>query len=129
MRILMVHGIAQGAFRPEDLIKIWTKTLQEGFEAARKPWSNAVNIDFPYYAKSLDDFVAQANLPTPRDVAQKGPGQNIQFEQFMQSALEDMQESGSISEQEIRTRMPSSVPQEKGIQNWGWVQAIARAID
>ena len=129
MRILMVHGIAQGAFQPEDLTKTWTKTLQEGFEAARKPWPGAVEIDFPYYAKALDDFVAKANLPTPQDVVQKGPGQNTQFEQFMQQALEDMQQGGSISDQEIRTQMPSGVPQEKGIQNWGWVQAIARAID
>ena len=129
MRILMVHGIAQGGRKEAELKQIWVETLQEGFGEAVKPWPKKVEFDFPYYGDMLDDFVAQANLPSPATVRAKGAGQNLDFERFMQSALGQLQAEGGISEAEVRDEMPEGASQEKGIQNWGWVQAIARAID
>jgi len=129
MRILMIHGRAQGGKRADDLKATWIKTLQEGFQAARKPWPTAIDVDFPYYADTLDRLAAQADLPTPADVVAKGPGQNRQFEVFMQSALMEIQEKSAISDAEVQANLPPGVPQEKGPQNWGWVQAIARTID
>jgi hypothetical protein len=130
MRILMVHGMAQGGRKAEALEKLWVETLQEGFDAAGQPWPATLHVDFPYYGDTLDAFVAQARLPTPAGVVAKGPGQNLEFEKFMQSALGQMQEeSADISEQDVRSQMDPSASQEKGIQNWGWVQAIARVID
>ena len=105
----MVHGRGQGGRSEAELSTIWTETLQEGFHAAGKPWPAGLKIDLPFYGDALDAITARSRLPTPDDVVQKGPGQNLAFEQFMQSALDEMQ--------------------QKGIQNWGWVQAIARAID
>jgi len=125
----MVHGRSQGGQLADDLQSTWTKTLQEGFGAASKSWPTAIDVDFPYYADTLDRLAAQANLPTPADVVAKGTGQNLAFEQFMQSALGEMEEKGNISEAEVRAQMPAGIPQQKGVQNWGWVQAIARVID
>lgn len=129
MRILMVHGIAQGGRKPGDLETIWAETLQEGFHLARKPWPVTVKIDFPYYGDALDALVAQSKLPTPADVVAKGRGQNLDFEKFMQSTLEQMQQTASIPDTDVRAQMDPAASQEKGIQNWGWVQAIARVID
>jgi hypothetical protein len=129
MRILMVHGIAQGGRDQDELKRIWVETLQEGFDNAVKPWPKKVEFDFPYYGDLLDDFVAQASLPSPATVRAKGPGQNLDFEKFMQSALDQMQSEGGISDAQVRDEMPPGGSQEKGIQNWGWVQAIVRAID
>jgi hypothetical protein len=125
----MVHGIAQGGRNDDELRRIWIETLQEGFDKARKPWPEGVTFDFPYYGDKLDDYVAQANLPTPATVQAKGPGQNLDFEKFMQSALDQMQAEGGISDAQVRDQLPPGGSQEKGIQNWGWVQAIARVID
>jgi hypothetical protein len=125
-----VHGIAQGGRKAEELEKIWVETLQEGFDAAGQSWPAALHFDFPYYGDTLDAFVAQARLPTPAGVVAKGPGQNLEFETFMQSALGQMQEEApDISEQDVRSQMDPAASQEKGVQNWGWVQAIARVID
>lgn len=129
MRILMVHGRAQGGRLADDLSATWLDTLKEGFTLARNTWPQAIDIDFPYYADTLDRFAAQANLPTPTDVLTKGPGQNVQFEQFMQSALDEMQRKAGISEAEVGQEMDPNAPRQKGPQNWGWVHAIARVID
>jgi hypothetical protein len=125
----MIHGIAQGGKRPDDLKATWTATLKEGFDAASKPFPVNLAVDFPYYADTLDNFVAQMNLPTAAEVVAKGTGQNTQYEQFMQSALAEVKSNADISDAEVTARMDLGVPQEKGIQNWAWVQAIARAID
>src|SRR6266478_3666314 len=129
MRILLVHGRAQGGKLADDLKSTWIDTLQEGFRAAGKSWPAAVDIDFPYYADTLDRFTAEANLPTPNDVLTKGTGQNAQFEQFMQSVLDEIQRNAAIPDAEISAHMDPSAPQQKGVQNWAWVQAIARTID
>lgn len=129
MRILMIHGRGQGGQDPDDLKAKWIETLKDGFRAAEEPFPDDIAVDFPFYAETLDKFAAQANLPTAADVVAKGAGQNTQFEQFMQSALAEMQRNAGIPDAEVTARMDSTGPQEKGIQNWGWVQAIARAID
>ena len=77
MRILMVHGRAQGGQLADDLQSTWTKTLQEGFGAASKSWPTAIDVDFPYYADTLDRLAAQANLPTPADVVGRADGAQL----------------------------------------------------
>lgn len=129
MRVLMIHGRAQGGKNAQELEATWVNTLQEGFREARKAWSGTLEFDFPYYGDKLDELTAQAKLPTPADVVQKGTGQNTQFEEFMQSALDEMQQRARIPEADVRAEMDPGGSQQKGPQNWGWVQAIARVID
>jgi hypothetical protein len=125
----MIHGRSQGGKDPEELKAIWIKTLKKGFEAAGVPFPDDVQFDFPFYGDRLDQFVAQASLPSPEEVVAKGPGRNREFEQFMQSVLDEMKNRAAISDDEIAIEMDEGGVQEKGIQNWGWVQAIARVID
>jgi hypothetical protein len=129
MRILMIHGRSQGGLDPNGLRATWIATLKEGFRAAGKAYPDGIAVDFPYYADTLDAFAAGANLPTPADVVAKGPGQNVQFEQFMQSALAEIQRNADISDAEVMAKMDPAVVQQKGIENWAIVQALARVID
>ena len=129
MRILMIHGRAQGGKNPDELKEIWVKTLKQGFLAASVTLSDDIEFDFPFYGNKLDEFTEQAKLPTPDEIITKGPGQNTEFEQFMQSVLEEMKNRTAISDDEVAAEMDNGDVQEKGIQNWGWVQAIARVID
>lgn len=129
MRILFIHGRAQGGKDSDELKAIWTETLEKGFEAADVPFPDGLQIDFPFYGDKLDEYTAQAELPEPKDVVAKGPGQNREFEEFMQSVLDEMKNQAGISDDEVTMEMDEDSVQEKGIQNWGWVQAIARAID
>jgi hypothetical protein len=129
MRILMIHGRSQGGKYPEELKAIWINTLKKGFVAARSPLPDDVKFDFPFYGDKLDQFTAQADLPTPDDLVAKGPGQDKEFEQFMQSMLAEMKVNAAITDKEVEAAMDGGNIQEKGIQNWHWVQAIARVID
>lgn len=129
MRILFVHGIAQGGKDRAQLEKVWVETLQEGFDQAGKPWPKDLAVDFPFYGDVLDAFVREEDLPRPDDVLAKGAGGNDEFEVFTQAALDEMQQDGPVTEAEVQAQMDPATSQEKGIQNWGWVRAIARAID
>jgi hypothetical protein len=129
MRILMIHGRAQGGKDHDQLKAIWIKTLKEGFQTAGIPFPGGIQFDFPFYGNKLDEFTVQARLPTPDEIVAKGAGQDLEFEQFMQSALDEMKNRAAISDDEVTAEMDGAALQEKGIQNWGWVQAIARVID
>jgi hypothetical protein len=129
MRVLMIHGRSQGGKHADELKSIWLKTLEEGFRAAGVRTSLPSDVDFPYYADTLDRLAAAAQLPTSADVVAKGTGQNRAYEQFMQSALDDIRRSAGIDDAEVASRLEPGLPQAKGVQNWPWVQAIVRAID
>ena len=105
MRVLMIHGIAQGGKVPAELKQTWIDTLKEGFVAARKPWPASVDFDFPYYGDELDRFVKQAALPTAAEVVAKGPGQNGDYERFLQSALSQIEANAAIPEPEGKVCM------------------------
>ena len=129
MRILLIHGRAQGGLDKAQLKQTWIDTLERGLTAAGEQLPHGVAFDFPYYGDALDEFTARADLPTPGDVVAKGPGQNRDFERFMQSALDEMYHGSGLSEAEVEAQMTTGDVREKGPQNWGWVQAIGRTID
>ena len=130
MRVLFIHGRAQGGKDPVKLKEEWVETLREGFAAAGRPWPAYVGFDFSYYGDTLDAIVDGANLPDPSDVVAKGPGQQPDFELFMQEVLGEYVGSHEwLSESAIESELPVDNVGEKGVENWGWVQAIARTID
>ncbi len=129
MRILFVHGRAQGGKDKAQLKSEWIATLQRGFKANGDTFPDNLVFDFPYYGDKLDQFTAQAKLPASHDVVAKGTGQDRQFEQFMQSVLQEMKENTGLSDQDIEPFFDGEAATEKGVQNWRWVQAIVRAID
>ncbi|MEL0587210.1 MAG: hypothetical protein AAES65_20375 [Candidatus Thiodiazotropha sp. (ex. Lucinoma kazani)] len=43
--------------------------------------------------------------------------------------MDEMKTRATISDDEIEVEMDDDEVQEKGIQNWGWVQAIVHVID
>lgn len=129
MRVLMIHGRSQGGKVAAELKATWVATLEEGFKAAGSNVTTPFEVDFPYYADKLDAFAAAAQLPSPTDLLAKGPGQNRQFEEFMQSAVAEMRTRADISDTEVEQQVEPGQVIEKGAQNWPWVQAIVRAID
>jgi hypothetical protein len=130
VRIVLIHGRGQGGRKKAVLRDEWVAALEEGMVNAGKPVPLTVEVDYPFYGDTLDEFVAQAGLPSPDDVVQKGPGEQPGFEQFMQQALGEMEGSHPVlDEAAIEGELPDEDVGEKGVQNWRWVQAIARIID
>ena len=129
MRILFIHGRSQGGKNPQTLRENWIETLKAGFKKNNCTLPDDIGIDFPFYGDKLDEFTAQAALPAPDDVIQKGPGASREFEQFMQDALADMKTTSAIPDEEIQKFAGPMDAQSKDIQNWWWVRGIARFID
>lgn len=129
MRILLIHGRSQGSKNPQTLRETWIKTLKAGFKANNSTLPDKISIDFPFYGDKLDEFAAEAALPTPDDVVRKGPGTDREFEHFMQAALAEMKTTKALPDVEIQKFADPTDVQAEDIQNWGWVRAIARFID
>jgi hypothetical protein len=129
MRILMIHGRAQGGLDPDKLKQTWIETLEIGLHGHGSKLPAGTSVDFPYYGDLLDDLTAKANLPTPDDVVAKGPGGNTGFEQFEKSVLLEMKKEMRISDDEVEAMFAPGAPRQKGPENWGWVQAVARVLD
>jgi hypothetical protein len=129
MRILMIHGRAQGGKDPMALKATWIDSLRRGFAAAQQPWPEDAAFDFPYYADTLDAMVAGSALPASVEAVAKGAPVDDDYAGFLRSALSEIRAGAAIGEDEIRAGLDPDVPQEMGPQNWWWVRAIARAID
>lgn len=128
MRLLFVHGIAQGGKDVPTLRKVWTETLQEGFDQAGCRWPRDLQVDLPYYGNLLDHFVDHEDRPASAGAMAKGGGAAADFEAFARQALDDLQQA-RVPEVEVRAEMDPAAGQAKGVQNLGWVRAVARAID
>lgn len=128
MRVLFVHGRAQGGKSETTLLSEWRKALDAGLASAGVALDADLDFDMPFYGDLLDDFVKRADLPSPTDIVQMGGGADPGFEQFVQSALLEMSVAGGVADAEIQREMPDG-PQEMGPQNWEWVQAIVKVID
>jgi hypothetical protein len=128
MKLLLIHGIAQGGKNPSDLQVAWIETLQKGYKAAGIPYPSSLAVDFPYYGDALDARVARSKLPMPKDITPKGDAPSP-YEEFLGSSLREIQANALISDDEVAAEAGPIPATEKGIQNWRLTQAIARLID
>ena len=128
MKLLFVHGIAQGGKNEAELRQVWTESLQEGFAKAGLRWPRDVVIDLPHYGDVLDQFVEAEDLPPSASLQGKGGGAANTYDTFLREALMDLQEA-KVPEAEVRAELDPAAPQAKGPQNWAWVRAVARVID
>lgn len=125
MRLLMIHGRGQAGENPDQLKQVWVETLKKGFEAIEKPFPDDIQIDFPFYGDELGKFVNRAES---ENIRVQGDGLSTEFEAFVTSALVQIKNNAQISDEAVKNALGVNV-NEQAIQNWGWVQAIARVID
>lgn len=129
MRILMIHGRAQGGKSEQELASTWEHTLRKGYLDAGIVFPEGVAIDLPFYGNKLDEITAQFDLPSTDSVVAKGPSEkNREFEQFLQQTLNEMRQKKQISDA-VDLEIEETNAKEKGVQNWGITQAIVRVID
>jgi hypothetical protein len=129
MNLIFVHGRAQGEFDEKDLRDEWIATLKQGLAKSglMLPIPEE-NIKFPYYGKLLDQLVIDYDTPV-KEIVQKGAaGQETKDARFIHDLLKEVADNANISNEQIAEENPELVT-EKSPLNWGWVQAILRAID
>ncbi|HEV7333167.1 MAG TPA: hypothetical protein VGN63_19180 [Flavisolibacter sp.] len=128
MKILFVHGRAQEMFEEAALKKIWMDTFKNGLEAAGiNQTFNENDIIFPYYGKKLEQLVADYKIPV-EDIVMKGGPVPEKDAKFFHEFLAEVAQNAMVSPAEINEQLDAEVT-EKGPLNWGWVQAILRAVD
>ena len=117
MRLVMVHGRGQGGLDPQILRKEWLLGLQQGLGAAKRRLPTSLEIDFPFYGDELERLLDETRRPALADADELA---------FRVELLSEIAEGAGISMTELAREFAR---EEKGIQNWRWVQAILRALD
>lgn len=128
MKIIFIHGRAQEGKDPERLRQLWIKTLKEGLKKSDLELPISEDMIFlPFYGDKLDEMVNSANQPM-KNIIEKGNQSNDRNAQFFHDLLLEVSKNAEITDEDIKKESSDEVI-EKGPLNWGWVQAILRAID
>jgi hypothetical protein len=138
MQLLFVHGRAQEGRSAEDIRHEWVIALNIGLrKAGRKELS--VNPVVPYYGNLLNELSRSLEVPAPSDLHERGPHDD--FRQFLQQYAVEVNTKSPVPPERLARDAPPGAPaanlavhgredvQERGVENWSWVQAVIRAID
>ncbi|MEV8504057.1 hypothetical protein AB0368_04385 [Actinoplanes sp. NPDC051475] len=123
MKLLLIHGRAQGGKDPDTLRTTWTDALAAGLEKAGvAPLAGDVEIVLPFYGDLLDELT----VGEP-DLATRARGTDDPGDRFAASFILEMAERAGVTEAEILAEMDGETV-EMGPQNWPWVLAAGRAL-
>jgi hypothetical protein len=129
VRILFVHGRAQGGRDKGEIEREWLAALRQGL-GVRAGILADVPIDVPFYGDRLDALVRQASAVLPDNLALRGgvDGASEEFLAFQLEVFEEASRRQGLTEAQIGANMePGAV--ERGALNWRWVQAIMRTLN
>lgn len=131
MKIIFIHGRSQQGKDPDKLKKDWTKALLLGFEKIGQPYTQPLNIEFPYYGNFLFEETNKAAQKNFQDLLEKGAdfsSPNVQEEAFIRELVFEIAAQNGITESEINLEANGDLS-EKGIQNWRAVLAALRLLN
>lgn len=128
MRLLLVHGRAQEGKSSEIVEQEWMTALRRGFDELGFSTPPDLQVDAPFYGDKLVAFLAHRALPKADDVATRGEAVDDGYAQFLAEVAVQATEENKVPEVELDREMERG-PQERGPENWGWVQAVIRVID
>jgi hypothetical protein len=129
MRLLLVHGRDQQGQDPEKLKADWLAALDKGLQKSGLKLPADIAVDFPFYGDKLDAFARQLDLPPDPAAIAKGSPVFDEYHEFRRQVADEMRLHTGITDDQIRAEMDPVAAKEKGLENWGWVQAIVRLLD
>ena len=124
MKLIMVHGRSQEGKDPAALKKDWLDALAYGLARANRTLPTMTTVEFPFFGDDLAQLVKATNTPLSGDVHAKGTATDNEQE-LRGEILMDIAASVGLTEADI-AREFAGKPQEKGPQNWEWVQSGQR---
>ncbi len=128
MKLVFIHGRDQQKKDPVKLQNQWVRALKKGLKAADLKFPSKIDIHFPFYGDKLDELIKKLDTPLIDGVKFRGDGTNSDEASFRGALLSEMAEKAGITDSEIQKHYQGS-SREKGVLNWGWVQAILKALD
>lgn len=91
MRILLIHGRAQGGLSADKLSLQWKESIRSGLMAAQHSLPRSCVFDFPYYGDLLDECVCKYFSLDTSSIRELGDGSRfIQLEQFLRNVIPEM---------------------------------------
>lgn len=128
MKLILIHGRAQGGKDPFTLRKTWIDTFENGLNKSGLTLPiTKEDIIFPYYGDLLDQLVDEYNTPV-ETIIKKGVDSSSADARFFHDFLQEVANNSNISLQDIESENSSEIT-EKGPLNWEWVHSILKAID
>ncbi|UOG77655.1 hypothetical protein MTX78_24920 (plasmid) [Hymenobacter tibetensis] len=127
MKLVLIHGRGQAGLDPQLLQQQWLTALHHGCARARVQLPADTVVEFPYYGDALAQAVAEIDSPLDAAIRAKGllAGPDVAL---AGEILLELAAHAGIHESDIVLEV-GSVPVERGPANWGWVQALLRAVD
>lgn len=128
MKLIFIHGRAQGGKDPLTLRKTWIDTFKSGLARSGLTLPiDETDILLPFYGDLLDQLVKEID-ESVEEVIKKGAITNSSDARFFHDFLSQIATNAKITTQEIE-QQNNAVITEKGPLNWEWVHCILRAID
>jgi Alpha/beta hydrolase len=122
MRLVLIHGRAQGERDEAQIRAQWLTALDAGCKkAGLDPLSPDADVRVPFYGRLLDGLTARP-APPPGEVVSRGPGGEP--DRFEATLLMEIAERAGVTDAEAASDLPSGV--ERRIENWEWMRAKAR---
>ena len=132
MKLIFIHGRAQGGYDPEALKKLWTETLEQGLAYNKLKLPEGLQIEFPYYGDRLDELVAAAKKAKSKSAQPTRSNETAIEDQeeleFLQDYLIEIVEQAELSRADQQALM-NKLKKERGILNWEVIQNILETLD
>jgi hypothetical protein len=130
-QLILIHGRSQQEKDAVQLKQEWIQAWKKGLAKRGLPMPiDEAHIRFPYYGDTLAQMVGGASADDAAKIIVRGAEQNPAAEQFLSMLLQQYIDGAGITDDEIEAQLGAeAVVLERGPQNWGWVQAVLRAID
>lgn len=127
-RVLLVHGRGQAGLNPDTLKDEWMATLKRGALAIGRTVPADLDVSFPFYGDVLDQYARDLEIPLTPDVKPRGTAVDNELLRFQIDFLEQVRQRAGITDAQINAEYGDN-PQERGLLNWAWVQAMLRTVD
>jgi hypothetical protein len=131
MKLIFVHGRAQGEFEEQALKQTWIDTLNEGLKKSNLTLPPNVTIEFPYYGKLLPTLIGQTrDLETIIEAKRSSTQQVDESEQiaFLEAYYGEIAAKLADSSAE-KAELRNIQTRSRGILNWDSVQKLLSFLD
>ena len=127
MKIVLIHGRAQGGRSSQQILEQWVPGLKAGMHAAGLMLDPSIPIVAPFYGDVLDSMSEQAIRFRP-EVVTRGTPPPGDVDEVTAAMIEQMAIRAGLDIDQVLDEENVSVV-ERGPERWGWVQALARRLE
>ena len=127
MKIVLIHGRAQGGRSSQQILEQWVPGLKAGMHAAGLTLDPSIPIVAPFYGDVLDSMSEQAIRFRP-EVVTRGTPPSGDVDEVTAAMIEQMAIRAGLDIDQVLDEENVSVV-ERGPERWGWVQALARRLE